>query len=152
MTTQPAAKSASKAVTIDQKRAQSAWAAIRDLRKIPPKDQDTFVRHARRLPIRIRSAGLGHAVAFVHAKEKKANAGLKLLRETLGKWVLKRVPPSISDNDGDPLIAAIRGGDAIFLRRATDEALAWLQWLNRFAEAEKPEVFHGTDDAEIGHE
>ena len=31
---------------------------------------------------------------------------------------------------------AIIHGDSDFLRRATDEALAYLAWLNRFAEAE----------------
>ena len=28
--------------------------------------------------------------------------------------------------------------DSDFLRRATDETIAYLQWLNRFAEAEGP--------------
>jgi len=32
----------------------------------------------------------------------------------------------------------IMRGDAVFLRRATDETLAYLQWFNRFAEAELP--------------
>ena len=34
------------------------------------------------------------------------------------------------------LLEQIVNGDSNFLRRATDETLAYLQWLNRFAEAE----------------
>ncbi len=33
------------------------------------------------------------------------------------------------------LLESIIKGDSEFLRRATDEVIAYLQWLNRFAEA-----------------
>ena len=36
----------------------------------------------------------------------------------------------------DSLMESIIHGDSEFMRRATDEALAYLQWLNRFAEAQ----------------
>ena len=36
----------------------------------------------------------------------------------------------------DALLLAIIYGNSDFLRRATDEVLAYLLWLNRFAEAE----------------
>ncbi|MBB4266677.1 type III-B CRISPR module-associated protein Cmr5 [Roseospira visakhapatnamensis] len=101
-----------------------------------------FGGQAKKLPMRIRAAGLGQALAFVRAKakpgtEQKVNPGLILLLERLGGWVLPRLDPAtaapVSD---DALLRAILDNDATFLRRATLEAMAWLEWVNRFAEAE----------------
>ncbi|ACJ00843.1 hypothetical protein RC1_3485 [Rhodospirillum centenum SW] len=98
--------------------------------------------------MRIRAAGLGQALAFVRAKAKakekegKRKEGLVLLLQTVGGWVLPRLK-SDADITGTPALASddalirdILGGDRIFLRRATLETLAYLEWLNRFAEAE----------------
>ena len=92
--------------------------------------------------MRIRAAGLGQALAFERAKakpknEKKVNPGLVLLLEHLGGWVLPRLDPAVTAPvSDDALLQAILDNDATFLRRATLEAMAWLEWVNRFAEAE----------------
>ncbi|HQU45167.1 MAG TPA: type III-B CRISPR module-associated protein Cmr5, partial [Pirellulales bacterium] len=80
-------------------------------------------------PTRIMAAGLGQALAFLKAKDYAPG----LLVE-LTDWVKQRIPP----REGEPveLIERIVKGESDFLRRATDEVLAYLVWLNRFAEAE----------------
>ena len=107
--------------TRDQRRAADAWAAIEKISK--DKYLADIVRAAKKLPIRIHTAGLGHAVQFVKAKERT-----KGLVPLLSRWVLA--------GRGEDLVAAVREGTADSLRRQTAEALAWLQWFNRFAEAE----------------
>lgn len=119
--------------TRDQCRASDAWAAIEEIRKHDKRAD--IVRAAKKLPIRIHTAGLGHAVQFVKAKERT-----KALVPLLSCWVLGK--------KSDDLPKAIREGDADSLRRQTAEALAWLQWFNRFAEAEFREELTTMDGGE----
>ena len=120
--------------TRDQRRAADAWAAIEKIHEHT--DRAKIVRAAKKLPIRIHTAGLGHAVLFVKAERRKT----KDLVPLLSRWVL--------DGRGEDLVAAVREGTADSLRRQTAEALAWLQWFNRFAEAKFPEDSQGDDGGE----
>lgn len=129
----------------DQRRAQHAWERIQDvLKNYPPQQKNgKTIPHdkakkiggqAKKLPIRILASGLGQALAFLRAKGYAPEILI-----ALGDWVLdkrsnpdSRKPPP-SDR---ALIEEVIKGSSDFLRRATDESLAYLQWLNRFAEAE----------------
>lgn len=135
-----------RAQDVAQQRAAHAWVVIKKIETCPAEAKKDFGGHAKKLPMRIRAAGLGQALAFVRAKAKakegKRKEGLVLLLQAVGGWVLPRLKPD-GDITGTPalasddaLIHAILGGDSIFLRRATLETLAYLEWLNRFAEAE----------------
>ncbi len=119
--------------TLDQRRAKHAWEAVERAknRKDAHQNQDSkkFGGQARKLPTRIMAAGLGQALAFLKAKGYAPG----LLAE-LNDWLALRIPPA-SDGVKD-LLERIIKGDSDFLRRATDEVLAYLVWLNRFAEAE----------------
>ena len=131
--------------TLDQRRANHAWDKITSLqvisKQVIPKkeprkyDEDAkeYAREARKLPARIMAAGLGQALAFIMAKAKK-KPKLKQLHDDLTDWVITR--RSIPAEKPDSLMQSIIEGDSDFLRRATDEVLAYLVWLNRFAEAE----------------
>jgi CRISPR-associated protein Cmr5 len=118
--------------TLDQRRASHAWRAVQGAKKC--KDPKKFGGQAKSLPTRIMASGLGQALAFLKAKDYAPE-----LLKAIADWVLdkrsneKSTKPEPAD---DALIQAIIGGSSDFLRRATDEALAYLQWLNRFAEAE----------------
>lgn len=117
--------------TLDQRRAAHAWEKVEALGE---KVGGDYAREAKRLPVRALTSGLGHAIAFLRAKSKDADAKERLAGD-LSEWVLDR-----RDLPGRPpgvgcLMEAITKGDAAFLQLATDEALAWLQWLTRFAEA-----------------
>jgi CRISPR-associated protein Cmr5 len=127
--------------TLDQRRARHAWDAIlsfaKDKNAVPREYDDRakeYAREAKKLPTRIMAAGLGQAVAFILAKAKKEKPNLLRLHEHVTDWVImKRPMPARNPNS---LVESIIEGDTDFLRRATDEALAYLLWLNRFADAE----------------
>ena len=120
--------------SLDQRRAKHAWDVVQAAKA--REDRDEFARQAKKLPVRIMACGLGQALAFIHAKEK--TRGLILL-PALADWILdKRKNPAstAAQPAADALIKAIMEGNSLFLRRATDEALSYLQWLTRFADAE----------------
>lgn len=139
--------------TLDQRRARHAWEAVarikatgarrtgKDARKEDRQEstlEKSYSREAKRLPVRILTAGLGHALAFLHAKSAAANANDALLRD-VADWVLdKRDRPDSTNQRPGPnaLMDKIIEQDGTFLQVATDEVLAYLLWLTRFVEAE----------------
>ena len=139
----------SSAKTLDQRRAKHAWQAI--ISQATGKDKDgrrqygegakEYAREAKKLPVRIMASGLGQALAFILAKAKDKKPNLTKLHNDLTDWVIRQRQIEEAKRPGS-LLESILEGDADFLRRATDEVLAYLQWLNRFAEAE------GLTDAE----
>lgn len=115
--------------TLEQRRAKHAWAAIQDAKTLSENNQKKYGGEVKKLSVRIVSAGLGQAMCFLKAKGETEK-----LETSLSDWLLKqRLIGKKSDTD---LLQAIISGDSEFLRRATDEALAYLQWLRRFADAE----------------
>lgn len=121
--------------TLEQHRAKHAWDAVQAAKQ--KNDFEKFHGQARKLPVRIIASGLGQALAFLKAKKYAPD----LLCE-LGDWILdKRLNPGSNKPkpDDTALLKAVVEGDADFLRWATDEVLAYLQWLNRFADAEGSE-------------
>lgn len=121
--------------TLDQRRAQHAWKAV-EIAKDHEKDFEEFRNQAKRLPMRILAAGLGQALTFLWAKKYAP-----VLLQATADWVLDKRPHAQSTKEypaQDALIKAIMHGNADFLRHATDETLAYLRWLVRFADAEAP--------------
>lgn len=133
------AKAATSRPTLDQRRARHAWRVVESVKAKGEEAKEDFARQAKKLPLRIRTAGLGHALAFV--REKKEVPGLL---EELGDWVRRcrddpdapTEAPAGETKSDDALLKAILQGDAAFQKRATREVLDYLQWLNRFAGAE----------------
>lgn len=131
--------SAAPGPTLDQRRARHAWDAVARVSDDPK--ASSYRREAKRLPVRILTAGLGHALVFLCAKAgsgKEENANTWLLRD-VADWVLDKRgnPDSAADRPAtNALIEKIVASDAAFLRITTDEVLAYMQWLTRFAEAE----------------
>jgi CRISPR-associated protein Cmr5 len=130
-----AEKPATDKPTLDQRRAQHAWKAVRVVVDENKEKAKKFGGQAKKLPTRIIASGLGQALAFLKAKGYAPD-----LLIALGDWVLdKRANPASTKPKpkDDTLLQAVISGTSDFLRRATDETLAYLLWLNRFAEAEK---------------
>ena len=124
--------------TLDQRRARHAWDAVARMATRPGKDQKAYRRGAKRLPIRTLTAGLGHTLAFLNAKGEPADANQELLRD-LADWVIN----GRNQADGTPerpqagaLMERVKEADGTFLQVTTNEVLAYMQWLTRFAEAE----------------
>jgi CRISPR-associated protein Cmr5 len=126
--------------TLEQRRGNRAWEAIQKVLRdfphqqknnklVPHPEAKKYGGQAKKLPTRIMAAGLGQALAFLKSKGYAPG----LLAE-LTEWIGTRIPP----RQGEPkdLLERIVKGDSDFLRRATDEVLAYLLWLNRLAKAE----------------
>jgi len=126
--------------TFDQRRARHAWTSITGLaqrdgdKRLYGAPAKEYAQEARKLTSRIRAAGLGPALAFILAKAKDKKPNLTDLHEHLTDWVIRQ--RGIPARKADSLLQSVIEGDSTFLRRATEEALAYLVWLNRFAEAE----------------
>jgi len=105
-------------------------------KKTPHEKAKKFGGQARKMPTRIVASGLGQALAFLKAKDYAPD-----LLVALGDWVLHKPTDGFnaarSKPADDALLKAVIMGSADTLRQATDEALAYLQWLNRFCEANK---------------
>lgn len=130
--------------TLDQRRATHAWNAVRTFaagnieeeqgKKVRTEAARKYGTQARKLPARIMAAGLGQALAFLVAKKECHE-----LLASLSDWVLdKRRHPDSEQAPPAPdrLLREVISGDSDYLRFATAETLAYLQWLVRFAEAE----------------
>jgi CRISPR-associated protein Cmr5 len=134
--------------TTQQRRAEHAWKAIeevlqkyplqtRDGKDVPDDNAKVYGRLVRDLPTRILASGLGQALAFRWAKRDKQT---EALLQHLGDWLLDK-RQNIGSTKPVPqpqellrkLVA--KDSDAMFLRLATEEAIAYLNWLKRFAEA-----------------
>ena len=128
-----------KQATQEQLRARHAWHVVEEVRKNKRQDfAKGFATETKRLPIRIRTAGLGQALRFVYAKSDGNQDYRSRLLVALGEWILNKrnLAPTPEDaNDSSALLLAIINNDANLLRRATEEALLYLQWLTRFCEA-----------------
>lgn len=107
--------------SIEQERAKSAlqWAE-------KGVDSET-VSCANGLPAMILMNGLGQAAAFYKSKDKKHEA----LYQLLSDWLRRPDKPYA----GKDLLEGITSGDAGNYRAAQAEALAYLQWVKKFAKA-----------------
>ena len=97
-------------------------------------DAKEYAREAKKLPMRIMAAGLGQALSFLLAEAKEKKPNLRRLHEHLTDWVIRKRPIAAAGR-----IASWRASSRA--TRTSSAApptrpLAYLQWLNRFAEAE----------------
>lgn len=124
--------------TLEQQRSQHAWKTVQNMLKSADGEKKDFAGHAKRLPTRIMTAGLGQSLAFIAGKanyyagdREKKKPGLTVLLDCLSEWLAVRIP---TQQERD-LLKRLMKEDSAFLRRVTDEVLAYLNWLNRHAEA-----------------
>ena len=123
--------------TLEQKRAKKAW---EDIQSVARRSEDDFKKKygslARRVPMLVLTNGLGQTLAYLRSKGKddQSNEHNVLFRH-LSAWTMRQVAPNEKDR---ALLAWVLNTNSDAYRRATTEALAYLTWLKRFAEAELP--------------
>ena len=122
--------------TLGQQRAEEAW---KDVVKVRDQGQ-SFAREygqlARSAPADVQANGLGQTLAFWRAKGSKggeSNAH-RQLQEHVSAWVLKQM--RVNHRDGLLGWIMAEGTSTSDYRRATAEAISFLMWVKRFAEAE----------------
>ena len=132
--------------TLEQKRAKKAWDQVKAVPKRFHKEYRSLVR---KVPAMIKMCGLGQTLAFLLSKEEKEAQEVKTsdlnglkkaegcLYKHLEEWLLdKEAPIAWPDSPEDqPLMNRIMEVESAVYRQATQEALAYLGWLKRFAEA-----------------
>ena len=127
--------------TLDQKRAQRAWEDIQEVKQRSLGFRKKYGSLARRVPMLVLTNGLGQTLAYLVSKAKfhekdrgeEAQASGELF-EHLSRWTMSQIAPNFNGK----LLLWILQNDSTGYRRATTEALAYLSWLKRFAEAELP--------------
>lgn len=130
--------------TLEQKRAQDAWKVVREIKEemqsAAPQEREKAEAKAkehsalaRGAPADILTSGLGQTLAFWKAKGKPHH---QWLYQAVSNWVLlqMKLPASINGL----LEWIVDAADANQYRMATAEALAYLTWVKRFAEADLP--------------
>jgi CRISPR-associated protein Cmr5 len=126
--TTPTSNPPSSQRTLQQKRAESAWTDIESVKT--HELQKNYGSLVRGFPAMIQTDGLGPALAFLKAKSSKNPQHLELNRH-ISEWVLERMGIT---NQGDLLTWVMKQSTEKY-RQAAVEALAYLMWLKRFAEA-----------------
>jgi CRISPR-associated protein Cmr5 len=136
--------------SLEQNRAEAAWncvTAVKERNDELPKDKRFAKEYgalAKSAPADIQINGLGQTLSFWRAKGLKQgkpkddgdNANWKLY-EHVSNWVMNRM--KWTQQEG--LMGKVINKDTTTnqYRQATAEAMAFLQWLKRFAEAELSE-------------
>lgn len=134
--------------TLEQRRASRAWAHVQSVPKQGklPENYRSLVHKA---PAMIKMNGLGQTLAFLLAQEKKSAEDIQkvveynqlgadgLLYKHLEEWLVKEAPiPWTSSSQGkDTLIERILAEDSVVYQLVSEEAMAYLGWLKRFAQA-----------------
>ncbi len=115
---------------LDQIRATNALAAATNSTFEGANDGEVV----KKIPAMIRQNGILGALAFAHDNDRKAGhadvfrAIIRHLKE------LKRIPTTIADSGPlDSFLSHLCAADAAVLRSATDETMAYLNYLRRFA-------------------
>ena len=117
--------------TISQERAASAFAQVAAAHQALRGDfEQDYADKAKKVPMRIRTAGLAQTLAYLQAKKESAE-----VCASLAAWCHARKLSS-GPRPEDLLKQAI-SSDASTLRLLTSECLAYLEWLVRFADARK---------------
>jgi len=122
--------------SLEQERAKAAWEAVHNVKGRPfAKEYRSLAQGA---PADIQANGLGQTLAFWKAKgydngKAKPDSEHAALYQDVDTWIRGRL--GLADDALDWVIRQATTGD---YRRATVEALAFLTWVKRFAEAELP--------------
>jgi CRISPR-associated protein Cmr5 len=114
--------------TLEQQRATKAWELVTQVKE-KEKEYNSWVK---KVPVLILTNGLGQTLAFLKSKSDREK---ELLYAHLSAWLMPEMswsPPAQQKND---LLERLIHESSANYRRATIEALAFLNWLKRFADA-----------------
>lgn len=124
--------------TTEQRRAEHALACVQRAARREEKWQGNYKSYVKALPAAILNNGLGQAAAteLAAGKGDKDNAHTQLYLD-LESWLCGEYGPYYSGGAGHEkrLMQSIINGDQELYIRAQVEAIAWLEWLKKFAVA-----------------
>lgn len=95
-----------------------------------PKEYKSYVK---KLPILVKTNGLGQTLAFYKSKAKdKKNNTYALIYKQIGEWLKQN--GNIDLKEGDDLVQIIIQLETPIYRAITIELIAFAKWLSRFAD------------------
>lgn len=118
------------------KHAYGAATAIATSTSIKDKDKKEYKSYTKKVPMLIKTNGLGATLAFMKAKGK----AYQLILNSIENWLKEDIKFSAivkeikGDDLGDDLMGKIVNCDSNCYRALTIEILAYLNWLKRFAD------------------
>ena len=125
--------------TLAQKRAADALQKVTELQRT--KDYGNYKSYVSGLPANILMSGLGQAVATVLASAKlgknsrsKDNIAYETLYNHLSSWLCKNEDDAPYPDASDLMVAITSGTEDDYIH-AQAEAMAYLEWLKKFAVA-----------------
>lgn len=116
--------------TLEQRRAADALEKIQSLAR--EQGHGNYKSYVKALPANILTSGLGQAVATVRSRSR---AGYPQLYEHISGWLCGADEDAPYRNHPGGLIQAIVENDQNLYIRAQAEAMAYLEWLRKFADA-----------------
>lgn len=125
--------------TLEQGRADFAFTCAQYAKdKLPEKTAKEYKAYVKKMPMLIKTNGLGAALAFAFAKGCKGGKADKtkawgLLYAQIEEW-LKKDHKQLLGFDSNRLIAQLLKEQSATYRAATIEIIAFLTWLLRFAD------------------
>jgi CRISPR-associated protein Cmr5 len=117
--------------TLEQQRAAYAWACVAAVKGTSYAAE--YGQLAREAASLVQMHGLGQTLAFLASKAKDQQNEHRQLARDLSRWVSQQLLGTPRDDLREWIV---RQASVAEYRRATLEALAFLAWLKRFAEAE----------------
>ncbi len=125
------------AQTLEQKRAKHA---LEKIKAVKQDKADDYVRHVKALPAAILMNGLGQALATELASGKNDNDPHRLLANHVSEWLLSKEANTKYASEGPradatSLLDQITARDQDAYLWAQTEAIAYVTWLKKFANA-----------------
>jgi CRISPR-associated protein Cmr5 len=98
-----------------------------------------YAQHAKKLPMMIKTNGLGAALAFMFSKQKTWGTILKDIEDWVRNAENRKTSAVYDAAQGTNLVQKVLNLDSSDYRIVTIEVLAFINWLSRFAEGIKKE-------------
>jgi len=118
---------------LEKGRAEFAYKKVKEVLSQDKKIQKEYRSHVKKLPQMIFSNGLGQAIAFVFSKRQKDKA-YELIYNQLSAYLEGQNTTRITKDKSQKLEEWVISLDSLSYRYATEEVLAFLNWLRKFAE------------------
>lgn len=125
---------------IEQGRAMYAFNAVQDVNEGSQKLKESYKSAAKKLPVLIKTNGLGQSLAFVQSKRGKKGKknGYDELYKQIGNWLRTDAANQLVPQG--ELVKEIIGLKSPTYRQVTIETLALLNWMRRFVDGLMPNV------------
>lgn len=132
---------------IEQGRAKYAFDSVKEISENGAKRlKESYKSAAKKLPVLIKTNGLGQTLAFVkskRAKEGKPKNGYDKLYAQVGAWFQTKDAEGFPE--GCDLVEKVIQLESPLYRQVTVETLALLNWVRRFVDGLMKDV-EGNDD------